>query len=87
MGVCTEPEESQLLATGPATWGMGFIGEMSKDQLISEIVTAECVRLQDFELDNLKRIVIMLRMQGVHKRLLSEAHLAYDDDGPEGWFS
>lgn len=87
-GICTDPAEADPLhiTMTLASSGLGFLNQMSKDQLISEIVTAECVRLQTFEIDSLKRMVIMLRMQGVRDRLLTEAGFS-NDDGPEGWFS
>jgi hypothetical protein len=72
-----------MLKPSPATWGIGFINEMNKDMLISEIVTAHCVQLQKFEMESLRRMVIMIRLQGVRDRLLVEAGLDHDDDA--GW--
>ncbi len=82
-GVCTEPSTIDMLKPSPATWGMGFLNEMGKDALISEIVTAHCVQLQRYSMDQLRHMVVMVRLQGVRDRLMVEAGL--EDDDNEGW--
>lgn len=81
-GVCVDPhDEDPLTKTTVASLGMGFLNEMGKDALISEIVTAHCVKLHTFDMDTLRRMVIMVRLQGTRDRLMAEAGFSPEDEG------
>lgn len=81
-GVCTDREaQNPMMQVTVASLGMKLIHEMTKDELISEIVTGACRQMQSWEMDTLRRHVVMTRMMGVKDRLMAEAGTTDDDMG------
>lgn len=83
-GTCTEVEAQQIdpLRTVAGN-GIGLIGEMSRQDLIEEIILAQRGNLATCTADQLKHFVVQLRMHNYHKRLMTEAGI---DDEPRGLF-
>ena len=85
-GICTDPSEADPLHVTMtlASSGLGFLNQMSKDELISEIVTAQCRQMQKLDIDHLRRLAIMGRIQNYKDNLFVEAGFAPEDPN-EGW--
>lgn len=60
---------------GGYTPGIAFIGEMSKEELISELTDAWRKHLESREMTDLKREVIQLRLAHVRQAMIAEAGL------------
>lgn len=61
--------------------GFSVIGEMTREQLIEEIMNHQRAQVNEMPLDHLKQIVIMFRVDEVKKRLFKEANM----DGYRPW--
>lgn len=59
------PEDFQFL----------LIGEMSKEDLIAELLSHQRVRFGEMDIPHLRALVIDARMQAFHERLITEAKL------------
>lgn len=70
-GECTEVDVTTK--DTPASLGFSLIGEMSKRDLIDEIVIAQRKALTSASMDDLKVFVVQLRAKAVHERLMQEA--------------
>lgn len=55
--------------------GFEFLKEMTKEQLIDEILDDQCSKLKEFDLDSLRANVINLRVETYRKRLIEESGL------------
>lgn len=60
--------------------GINIIGEMSKEDLIHEILAYHRAKLLDTEVTELKVTVINLRMEDYRKALVTEAGLKLSND-------
>lgn len=85
-GKCTEVEE-QAAQLDPlrtvAGNGIAIIGEMSRQDLVEEIILGQRGNLASCSVEQLRQFVVQLRMHAYHKRLMAEAGV---DDEPRGLF-
>lgn len=74
--MCTSGECTEVDVTTkdtPASLGFSLIGEMSKKDLIEEIVIAQRKVLADRDVADLRAFVVQLRTTAVRERLMAEA--------------
>ena len=64
--------------------GFKIIGEMSKEELIDEILSINRSLLSSAELDNLRLAVIRYRLEEVQVRLVAESGIDMAPRGPQG---
>lgn len=72
-GECTHLD-AQIKET-PASVGILFIGQMSKTDLVEEILSAQRTALMGESVDQLKAFVVQLRAKRYHESLRAEAGL------------
>lgn len=58
--------------------GFKVIGEMSRDDLIEELLAHQRESAIKQTTDDLKKLIISMRMHDVHRRLITEARLGID---------
>lgn len=78
-----ENADQDVASTEDNTYVPGFsvIGEMTREQLIEEIINQQRAQIIEMPLDYLKQLVIMFRVDEVKKRLFKEANM----DGYRPW--
>lgn len=78
-----EDVDQDAASTEDNTYVPGFsvIGEMTREQLIEEIINQQRSQVNEMPLDHLKQLVIMFRVDEVKKRLFKEANM----DGYRPW--
>lgn len=84
--ICTPIEERQVdpMMTIAGN-GIAIIGEMSREDLIEEILLAQRGNLMSCELDQLRRFVVQLRIHAYSRRLNTEAGVGDSYRGPFEW--
>ena len=81
-GLCAPTGEQVDPLLTVAGNGIALIGQMSRQDLIEEIILGQRGNLASCSVDQLRRFVIQLRMRAVHERLHAEAGIS---DG-DSWF-
>lgn len=81
-GLCTAAEERADITGSVASLGFSLIGSMGKAELIEEILLAHRTKLREFEVEQLRRMVVQVRMHAVKERLMHEAGV--EDEGMFG---
>lgn len=55
-----------------------LIGEMSKEDMIAELLSHQRLRFGELETVNLRTLVVDARMSAYHRRLIAEARLQHN---------
>jgi hypothetical protein len=63
--------------------GMGLIGQMSRDELIRELIHYQLEQLNELNQNKLKLLVVQMRSHRYQHRLVEEAQL--EEQGPMGF--
>lgn len=69
------PQRSRMPVDFAPFTGLEIIGEMSREQLISEIVHNWLGQLKDHDISHLRRYIVRYRAEASRKRMLHEAGL------------
>lgn len=64
--------------------GFEIIRDMSKEDMITEIVEAYRVSLSELDEQDLRKRIIFTRVQGYERRLINEADLTPPEEPPGG---